>query len=454
MPVAPTASNAASTSLRVLEQAQVAARLEQVGADRDRAQAAGEQVRQVEGIRAAGERERHRPLEGVADPGREVDGHRVEGAARQVHRRVAVEDAAPVAHLERVRQLQPEGDPAPGGGRPQPLEHRHGVLPAEVVAEGLVGDRDVAVPELLVHDPADPLRAQQGRVALHRRVQAPLLDEVLRDPLDLVGRAAVHRRERHGVRDAGRDVDLADAGEAAGDDVDVRRQPGRRVGHGVEVPLHVGPADPLEVVADAHVEHDAGALAREAERAVEGVDEHPGAQVLVERLVDAQLLAPLDVVALVLDVDAGLVDLELVEGLDRLELDQPGAGEPRGDDVLGHLGVRAGGDAPRRVQLDAQLAAPEAVVRRGGRRPPTPGTPKIEPFRSSSVKTQLVSCSIERGWKRSDIGCSLAAVGRSEPGVQAGRLLPRLGADLVGVDPRRPAVGEDHLAVDRRRGAA
>ncbi len=32
------------------------------------------------------------------------------------------------------------------------------------------------------------------------------------------------------------------------------------------------------------------------------------------------------------------------------------------------------------------------------------GTLKSEPFCSSSVKTQSVSCSIESGWKRSDIG--------------------------------------------------
>ena len=39
------------------------------------------------------------------------------------------------------------------------------------------------------------------------------------------------------------------------------------------------------------------------------------------------------------------------------------------------------------------------------------GTPKMEPRRSSSVKAQSVSCSIERGWKRSDMGCSVVRRG-------------------------------------------
>ena len=94
--------------------------------------------------------------------------------------------------------------------------------------------------------------------------------------------------------------------------------------HRVEVPLDVRLEHAFEVVADAHVEDHAGALAVPAELVVQGVDQHPGPQVLVERLEDLQLLGPLDVVALVLDVDARLVDVELVERLDGLELEQTG----------------------------------------------------------------------------------------------------------------------------------
>ena len=47
------------------------------------------------------------------------------------------------------------------------------------------------------------------------------------------------------------------------------------------------------------------------------------------------------------------------------------------------------------------------------------GTPKTDPCRSSSVKAQSVSCSMERGRKRSDMGGSIC-IGRRVPG--AGRL--------------------------------
>ena len=222
-----------------------------------------------------------------------------------------------------------------------------------------------ANPRSLVDDAPHLLGAQQRRVALHRGVQAALLDQVERDPLDLLGRAAMHRGQRDRVGEAGRDLDLADRREVTGDDLHVRRQVGGRVGHRVEVPLDVRPQHPLEVVADAHVEDHARPLAGEPERPVQGVDQDPGPQVLVERLVDLELLRPLDVVALVLHVDAGLVDVELVEGLDRLELDQASADQPRGDDVLGHLGVGAGRDPERRLELHPVDGRPEAMVRAG-----------------------------------------------------------------------------------------
>ena len=351
--------------LAVLEHPQVAARLQEVRADGDGPDARPQEVCDVEAVRTAGEREREVAPEVPGQGCRQVHGDRVERPARQVHRRVAVEGGPPVLDLQRVGQLEAERD-APGVGHvAQALEHRDGVRVLQVVTERLVRDRHVAEAEIVVDDAPHLLGAQQRRVALDRGVQAALLEQVHGDPLDLVGRAPVHRREGDRVRQAGRDVDLADRRVAPRDDVDVAGQVPRGVGHRVEVPLHVRAEDPLHVVAHAHVEQHARTLARKAQPAVERVHEDPGAQVLVERLVDLELLRPLDVVALVLHVDAGLVDLELVEGLDGLQLDQPGSHEPGCDDVLGHLGVGPGRHPERRLQLHAVFASPEAVVGTG-----------------------------------------------------------------------------------------
>ena len=154
--------------------------------------------------------------------------------------------------------FRPNADaPCRGRGAEAP-EHRDRVRVLQVVPERGVGDRHVGEPEVVVDDAAHLLGAQQRRVALHRGVQAALLDQVERDPLDLVGRAAVHRRERDRVGEAGGNLEIANRRVVAGDDLHVRRQVGRRVGHGVEVPLHVRLEHPLEVVADAHVEDHAG----------------------------------------------------------------------------------------------------------------------------------------------------------------------------------------------------
>ena len=151
------------------------------------------------------------------------------------------------------------------------------------------------------------------------------------------------------------------SGYALGDDVDVLPQILRRVIHDVEVPLHVRLEDPLEVVADAHVEDHSRGITRESELLVECVDQHPRAQVFVERLVDLELLRPLDVVALVLEVDTRLVDVEFVECLDRLQLDEAGTDEPRDDDVLRHLRVGPGCHSERCIQGLSVVRLAESV---------------------------------------------------------------------------------------------
>ncbi len=158
----------------------------------------------------------------------------------------------------------------------------------------------------------------------------------------------------------------------------------------------LGLSDALQVVADAHVEDHPRARAGPAQLVVQGVDQDPGPQILVEGLVDLELLRPLDVVPLVGDVDAGLVDVELVEGLDGLELDQPGTHQPGGDDVLGHLGVGPAA-TPNGVSISTPYSRRRNRWSGRGTKKADRGTLKSESFCSSSVKVQSVSCSIEMG---------------------------------------------------------
>ncbi len=229
------------------------------------------------------------------------------------------------------------------------------------MCKGSVRHHRIEVAQVVVENPTDPLRAQQGGIALDVGVQAALAQQVFADGADLVRRAAVHGREGDVVRHAGRDV------QARRGRVVPREQflhlplLAGAILRAVQEPLHVGLADAGQVVTDAEVEHDAGA-ARKAQPVVEGVDQQPGPEVFVEGLVDLELLGPLDVVALVLHVDAGLGDLELVQGLDGLELDVAGPAQPGRDDVLGHLRMRAGGRAERCFQRVTEGLCPERIT--------------------------------------------------------------------------------------------
>ena len=199
----------------------------------------------------------------------------MECPTRHVHHVVIRERGLVVLDLECVRELETEGEPLGLCDPLEVVEHRDGVRVLEIVTECLVRNDDVCESELIVDDPAHALRAEQRRVALHRGVQATLLEQVGRDLLDLLRRASVHGGQRHRVRDSNRNVDVSDLGVALCNDVDVRPEIVRGVFHDVEVPLHVRFEDPLEVVADTHVEDHSRCVTGEAKLGVEGVDQHP-----------------------------------------------------------------------------------------------------------------------------------------------------------------------------------
>ena len=118
-----------------------------------------------------------------------------------------------------------------------------------------------------------------------------------------------------------------------------------RVDHAAQKRHHPLAPNARQVVADAHVEERA---AVDAEEVRQEIDQHRRLDVLLQRLIDGQLLRPLHVVAYRARVDAGSGDDDRIENLHGLQLHHPRAGQPRQDDVLRQLGVRAGRGAERR----------------------------------------------------------------------------------------------------------
>ena len=164
--------------LEVLREPQVATGLQEVRAHRDGRHARCEEVGHVEGVGATGERQQQVAAELLDDLPSEVGRHGVEGATGHVHHLVVGEGRPVVLDLEGVRELQPEGEALSVGRGAEVLDHGHGVRPLEVVAECFVWHGDVREAEFVVDDGSDGLGPQQGGVALHRGVQAPLGEEV------------------------------------------------------------------------------------------------------------------------------------------------------------------------------------------------------------------------------------------------------------------------------------
>jgi len=168
----------------------------------------------------------------------------------------------------------------------------------------------------------------------------------------------VEGREGDGVGDPGGEVHVAEPGELPADlgPEPFDLLPG--VHHRVDEPGHPVGGYAGQVVAHREVEDKrSGVRAEEGGDlvpAAQHLDDHPGLDVLLQGLGDLELLAPFDVVADGLHVDARPADLEFVHDLDGLELHEPGASQPGQHDVLGHLAVRPGGRADRSRRRPSQ----------------------------------------------------------------------------------------------------
>jgi hypothetical protein len=329
----------------------VASRPQEVGADGDRHQAQGHAVREVAAVDPRRERDRQlgprlpKPLE-------EVQREHVQRLPGQVHDLLAGREEIPVVpYHEGVRELDGEGA-TPGSGRLGQAVHRlEGLGPLEVLFEVLLPGLDLGVAQRVVEEAVHGVAAQEGRVQLDRDMQVHLVEEEAPDRLDLVCRATVKRRQGDLVGEGRPEIEVAPASQVPGDLLAQRLDVGPGVPDGLHPRANRRRADALEVVAHAHVEDGLVSRGRgdgsEGLRLPEHVDEHRALHVLAEALLEAQLLAPLDVVDHVGGVDAGAGDREAVVGLDRLELEDARPRQPGEGDVLGHLGLGSRGRAER-----------------------------------------------------------------------------------------------------------
>ena len=305
-------------------------------------------------VRAAGIGDAQLALELPGQPGRQGQGQGVEGAAGHVHL-LAGQLTGGHVHREGVGDLHAELQAPLAGALHQPVEHGNRVLPLEILAEVVVVKLDVVVAQA-VQGLAGELIAQQSGVALDVGVQVLFGDEIGGDALDLVGGAAVEGGLGDGVGHVGGDapdiglVHLLKPVQIGQGPVHAL-PPHLGTGgvlHPLDVGVHLGTLDALEIVAHAHVEHKAVGIAQ-FQLLCQQLAGEPRLDVLGEGLGDVQLGGPLAVVALVRGGDAGFADalgqLLAVHHLHGLDLKEAAARGVGRDDVLGQLGVRAGGGA-------------------------------------------------------------------------------------------------------------
>ena len=231
------------------------------------------------------------------------------------------------------------------------MEHGDGVLVLQILLEVVVIEGDIVITHL-VQNGAGSLIAQQSGVALDEGVQPLFLNEIGGDALDLLRRAAVEGGEGDRAGNPGGDgVDgVLFSREQLVENGDALFENGRFSGvhHAVQEGVHLLTLDALQIIAHGHIEHKAVGIAQTVQLGHD-LAGAPRLHVFLKGLRDGQLCAPLAIVALVLRQNAGPVDaggqLSAVHLLNSFQFKEPGTAEVARHDVLGQLGVGAGGGA-------------------------------------------------------------------------------------------------------------
>ena len=242
-----------------LRKAVVSAGLEDGGGDGDGPDACGKQLVAVKILRAACKGNAHLARKLAGNAAAHLDGQREQTAAGHIHF-ASGQLAARGINGEGVGELEAEFQPLRFCKRLKPLEHRDGVGPLEILVEVVLVKDDVIITHR-VKDRARGLVAEDGRIALDEGVKTLFRQQIRRDALNLLRRAAVQRGDGDGARDArrnGRDKVLF-LREKLAQNVqtlaELRRAGG--IHHAVYVAVDLFAPDALKVIADRHVEHEA-----------------------------------------------------------------------------------------------------------------------------------------------------------------------------------------------------
>ena len=335
-----------------LVQPVVSAGLENGGRDGDRPDPGSEQLIAVEEFRAAREGNAHLAVKLAANAVTHFNRQREQAPAGHVHfgsgqlvsRRV---------NREGVGELETELQTLGVGEGLQTLEHRDCVDPLEVLVEVMLVEDDVVIAHG-VENRARGLVAEDGGVALDKRMQVLLGQKVRRDTLDFLRRTSVKGRDRDAAGDSGGDGSdiVLLRREELSEDLKALFELLRlgSVHHIINVGVDLFALDALEIVADGHIEHEAVGVA-EAVDLGENLQCAPGLDVFISGLRNLELGRPFLVVALVGCQNAGARHtrgkFRAVHLLYGFHFKEARACHISGDDVLRQLAVGAGRGAER-----------------------------------------------------------------------------------------------------------
>ncbi len=194
------------------------------------------------------------------------------------------------------------------------------------------------------------LLTQQRRIQLNENMQSLFLNKVFTDFLNFIGGTTMHRGQGDIIGNLIRNFNLVNCRIKIVNFVDQRLLFRATVRHFIEKPLHIVFQDSGHVVTDTHVENRAK-FALPTEFMPQKVNDNPGFQIFLIGFLDFQFLRPLAVITLILNIDAGLGNLDFVQGLDGFQFDVARTAEPGADDILRHLGMGTGSHTDWRFQF-------------------------------------------------------------------------------------------------------